>query len=267
MRIALRLGLSVVAASLFVGSALAAETGEALPVKDVSFSFEGPFGTYDRAALQRGFQVYKEVCSACHSMKRVAFRALAEEGGPGFTEAQVKAIAKSYQLPAPPNKNGEIFDANGERLTRPGIPADHFPPPFANENAARMANGGALPPDLSLLAKALEGGPARIYSILTGFGETAPADFKVPDGKFYNPYFSGWNIGMPPPLVDGSVTYSDGTTATVAQEAHDVATFLAWAAEPHMEARKRLGFEVLIFLIALSGLLYLSYRRVWKDLH
>ena len=266
MRIALRLGLSFVAASLFAGSALA-ETGDPAPVKDVSFSFEGPFGTYDRAALQRGFQVYKEVCSACHSLNRVAFHTLSDPGGPGFTDAQVKAIAAGYKIPAEPNKEGQIFDDKGERLTRPGITADYFPPPFANEQAARTANGGALPPDLSLVAKSRVGGPAYIYSLLTGFGQTVPAGFKVPDGKYYNPYFTGWNIGMPPPLVDGSVTFSDGTTATVAQEAHDVATFLMWAAEPKMEQRKRLGFEVLIFLAALSSLLYLSYRRVWKDLH
>jgi ubiquinol-cytochrome c reductase cytochrome b/c1 subunit len=242
-------------------------TGEALDVKDVSFSFQGPFGTYDRAALQRGFQVYKEVCSACHSMKLVAFHSLADEGGPGFTVAQAKAIAAGYKVPAGPNEMGQTTDDNGQPLMRPGRLSDHFPAPFANENAARYANSGALPPDMSLLAKALDGGPARIYSIITGFGTTAPAGFKVADGKYFNPYFPGWNIGMPPPLVDGMVTYSDGTKATVAQEAHDVATFLMWAAEPKMEQRKKLGFEVMIFLLVLSGLLYLSYRRVWKDLH
>lgn len=274
MRIALRLGITLVAAGLFAGPALAADivppgtpTGEALPAKDVSFSFEGPFGTYDRAALQRGFQVYKEVCSACHSMNLVAFHSLADPGGPGFTEAQVKAIAAGYKVPAGPNKEGQTTDENGQPLMRPGLPSDHFPAPFANEEAARTANGGALPPDMSLLAKALEGGPARIYSVVTSFGTTPPPGFKPAEGKFFNPYFPGWNIGMPPPLVDGAVTYSDGTKATVDQEAHDVATFLMWAAEPKMEQRKRLGFEVLIFLTVLSGLLYLSYRRVWKDLH
>jgi len=268
MRIAFRLGLSLVAAALFAGAAVAATaTGEAYSPKDVSFSFEGPFGTYDRAALQRGFQVYKEVCSACHSLNLVAFHALAEPGGPGFTEAQAKAIAAGYKIPAGPNKQGQLFDADGERLTRPGTLADHFLPPFANDEAARTANGGALPPDLSLIVKAREGGPQYVYSILTGFGETPPAGFKVLSGKYFNPYFQAWNISMPPPLVDGSVTYSDGTKATVAQEAHDVVTFLAWAAEPKMDERKRLGFEVLIFLTVLAGLLYLSYRRVWKDAH
>ena len=204
MRFALPLGLSVVALLAVSAPTFAAGT-DARPVKDVAFSFEGPFGTYDRAALQRGFQVYKEVCSACHSLNRVSFHALADEGGPGFTEAQAKAIAASYKIPAEPNDQGQTVDENGERLTRPGILADHFPPPFPNENAARAANGGALPPDLSL--------------------------------------------------------------ATIEQEAHDVTTFLAWAAEPKMEQRKRMGFGVMAFLIVLSGLLFLSYRKVWADAH
>ncbi|MBN9532644.1 MAG: cytochrome c1 [Alphaproteobacteria bacterium] len=266
MRFALPLGLSVVALLAVSAPSFAAGT-DARPVKDVAFSFEGPFGTYDRAALQRGFQVYKEVCSACHSLNRVSFHALADEGGPGFTEAQAKAIAASYKIPAEPNDQGQTVDENGERLTRPGILADHFPPPFPNENAARAANGGALPPDLSLVAKSFHHGPQFIYSILTGFHEKPPAGFKVQDGKYYNPYFPGGNISMPPPLSEDSVTYSDGTKATIEQEAHDVTTFLAWAAEPKMEQRKRMGFGVMAFLIVLSGLLFLSYRKVWADAH
>lgn len=268
MRTALRLGLPLVLALAFAAPALAdTAMGEAISPKDVSFSFEGPFGTYDRAALQRGFQIYKEVCSACHSLDRVSFHALAEEGGPGFTDAQAKAIASSYNIPAEPDSQGRLYDDKGERLTRPGIVADHFPSPFPNDQAARAANNGAVPPDLSVIAKARQGGPQYIYSILTGFGQTPPHGFKVMEGKFYNPYFAGWNISMPPPLADGSVTFSDGTKATVDQEAHDVVTFLTWAGDPKMEQRKRLGFEVLIFLSVLAGLLYLSYRRVWKDLH
>ena len=268
MRTALRFGLSLALAAALSGPVMAETAmGIQAPPKDVSFSFEGPFGTYDRAALQRGFQVYKEVCSACHSLNRVAFHTLSEEGGPGFTEAQVKAIAASYKIPAGPNAQGQTVDANGETLMRPGIAADHFPAPFPNEEAARTANNGALPPDLSVIVKAREGGPQYVYSILTGFGEKVPAGFKVMDGKYFNPYFPGWNISMPPPLVDGSVTYSDGTKSTVAQEAHDVVTFLTWAGEPKMEERKHLGFEVMVFLLTLSGLLYLSYRRVWKDMH
>ena len=243
------------------------DLSEPLHPKAVSFSFEGPLGTYDRAALQRGFQVYKEVCSACHSLNRVAFHALDEEGGPGFSEAQVKAIAASYKIPADPNDKGETTDDKGERLTRPGIAADHFPPPFANEEAARANNGGALPPDLSLIVKAREGGAQYVYSIVTGFGQKPPKGFAVQPGKYFNPYFAGGNISMPPPLADGSVTYADGTTASIDQEAHDVVTFLSWAAEPKMEERKHIGLGAMAFMLVLSGLLFLSYRRVWKDAH
>jgi ubiquinol-cytochrome c reductase cytochrome b/c1 subunit len=248
-------------------AAIAQTVTDARPPKIVAFSFEGPLGTYDRGALQRGFQVYKEVCSACHSLNRVAFHNLADPGGPGFTDAQAKAIAASYKIPAEPNDKGELFDSSGNRLTRPGIVADDFPPPFANEEAARAANGGALPPDLSLIEKARAGGAAYVYSILTGFHEKPPAWFKVLPNKYYDPYFQDWNISMPPPLTDGSVTYSDGTSNKVDQEARDVVTFLAWAAEPSMEERKRLGLGVMAFLIVFSGLLFLSYRRVWRDAH
>jgi ubiquinol-cytochrome c reductase cytochrome b/c1 subunit len=267
MRIVFGASLSLCA---LLGSAAAgsAQTAtDARPPKRVEFSFEGPFGTYDRGALQRGFQVYKEVCSACHSLNRVAFHNLSDPGGPGFTDAQAKAIAASYKIPADPNDKGELFDSSGNRLTRPGIVADHFPPPFANEEAARAANSGALPPDLSLIVKARAGGPAYVYSIITGFHEKPPAWFKVLPNKYYNPYFAGWNISMPPPLADGSVTFSDGTSNKVDQEAHDVVTFLSWAAEPSMEERKRLGLGVMAFLILFSGLLFLSYRRVWRDAH
>jgi cytochrome c1 len=258
------LSLSVVA---FAGTAQAQNSTAALPPKSVSFSFEGPFGTYDRAALQRGFQIYKEVCSACHSLNRIAFHNLDDPGGPGFTEAQSKAIAASDKVPAPPNDKGEIFDSSGNRLMRPATLADYFPPPFTNEEAARAANNGALPPDLSLIVKARAGGPNYVYSILTGFHEQPPAWFKVLPDKYYDPYFEGWNISMPPPLANGSVTYSDGTPSTIEQEAHDVVTFLSWASEPKMEERKHIGLEVMAFLLAFSGLLFLSYRRVWRDAH
>ena len=267
MRIALPL---LVAASVALsGAAFAQDSANSEPLapKAESFSFDGPFGLYDRAALQRGFQVYKEVCAACHSLNRVAFHALADDGGPGFNEAQVKALAASYKIPAEPTDMGELFDSSGERLTRPGIAADHFPPPFANENAARAVNNGAAPPDLSVIVKARPGGAQYIYSILTGFAEKPPAGFKVPQNQYYNPYFVGRNIAMPPPLTEASVTYSDGTKASVEQEALDVVTFLTWAAEPKMEERKRIGFGVMVFLLVLSGLLFLSYRRVWRDAH
>jgi ubiquinol-cytochrome c reductase cytochrome c1 subunit len=257
------LGLSLSA----IGTASAQTATDARPPKHVEFSFEGPLGTYDRGALQRGFQVYKEVCSACHSLNRVAFHNLSDSGGPGFTEAQVKALAASYKIPAEPNDKGELFDASGTRLTRPGIPADHFPPPFANEQAARAANSSALPPDLSLIIKARPNGPDYVYSIVTGFREKPPAWFKVLPNKYYNPYFQDWNISMPSPLANGSVTYADGTSSKLDQEAHDVVTFLSWASEPRMEERKRLGLGVMVFLVAFSGLLFLSYRRVWREEH
>jgi cytochrome c1 len=192
---------------------------------------------------------------------------LAASGGPGFTAAQAKAIAADYKIPAEPNDKGEIFDANGNRLTRPGILADHFPSPFANEEAARAANSGALPPDLSLIVKARAGGPDYVFSILTGFGTKPPKGFKVLDGKYYNPYFAGRNISMPPPLKAGLVTFTDGTKSSVANEARDVVTFLSWTAEPKLEERHRIGFEVMAFLLLLAGLLFLVYRKVWKDQH
>jgi len=266
MKLALPLAAFALSMSL-AGVALAEDTSAPLPPKNVEWSFYGPFGTFDRGALQRGFQVYKEVCSACHSLNRVSFADLAQPGGPGFTEAQAKAIAASYKIIAGPNDKGETTDANGNPLTRAGVLADHFPPPFPNEAAARAAEGGALPPDLSVIVKARDGGPDYVYSIITGFGHKPPAGFKVIDGKYYNPYFPGRNISMPPPLANGSVTFSDGTPATIDNEAKAVVTFLTWASDPHLEDRHQMGFEVIAFLILLSGLLFLSYRAVWKDKH
>ena len=269
MRFALRFTLAVGLTALAV-PALAQETTidtKRLPVKDGHFEFEGPFGTYDRGALQRGYQVYKEVCSACHSAQHLAFHNLTEAGGPEFTEAQARALAAAAKVPAEPNDKGETTDDKGAPLMRSATLADHFPSPYPNENAARANNGSALPPDLSMIVKAREGGPQYVYSILTGFGHPLPAGFKVTDGKYFNPYFEGWNISMPPPLKDGTVTYSDGTKATVDQEAHDVVTFLAWASEPKMEERKRFGFGVITFLLVLAGILFAAYRKIWKDAH
>ncbi len=250
-------------------------SAEALPAKDISFSFEGPFGVFDRGQLQRGYQVYKEICSACHSMRFVRFRNLSEPGGPEFTPAEVKAIAASFQITDGPNKQGDMYQ-------RPGLPSDAFPSPFPNEEAARAAFGGALPPDLSLITKARSGwegtlatlyttkifkgsgGPQYVYSVLTGFQEPPAGTPPGPEGKQYDPYFAAgpW-ISMPPPLSDGQVTYGDGTKATVDQMARDVSAFLAWAAEPKMEARKRMGFEVLIYLAVLTVLLYLTKKAIW----
>ena len=264
------LPLALTALFAMSGSAFAAEDlSQPEAPQGVHWSFEGPFGMYDRAQLQRGFQVYKEVCSSCHSLNRVSFNDLSyENGGTGmFSTAQAKAIAAAYKVPAGPNDKGETTDANGTPLMRPGILADHFPAPFPNEEAARTANGGALPPDQSLLVKARDGGPQYVYSIVVGDGAHAPAGFKVTTGKYYDAYFAGRNIGMPPPLRDDSVTYSDGTKATVDQEAKDVVAFLSWASEPKLEERHQLGFGVMLFMILLSGMLYLSYRKIWKDQH
>jgi ubiquinol-cytochrome c reductase cytochrome c1 subunit len=235
-----------------------------LPEKEVRFSFDGPFGTYDRQQLQRGFQVYKEVCSACHSMKLVAFRDLEEIG---FSKPEVKAIAKQW-----PVEVASINPDTGEAATRKALPSDYIPSPYANETAARAANNNAMPPDMSLLAKAREGGPHYIYSLITGY-QNQPADLlkkfpdaKTPTGLHYNPYFANLNIAMPPPLVsDGQVTYSDGTTATVDQMSKDVSAFLMWAAEPKLENRHRWGITVVIYLLIATGLAYGAYRNIWRD--
>lgn len=244
--------------------------------KPIDFSFEGPFGSFDKAQLQRGYKVYKEVCSTCHSMKFVAFRNLADKGGPGFSEEEVKALAASFKI--------KDFNNQGESVERAGLPSDYFPSPFANDDAAKAANGGAMPPDLSLITKSREGwtgtfnqlvygigGPQYVYSLLTGY-ETAPADLArdMPAGKSYNPYFAGGPyIGMPlaGTLSDGSVTFDDGAPNKVDDMARDVAAFLAWTAEPKMEERKQTGLSVLIYMLILAGLLYAVKKKVWAKLH
>jgi ubiquinol-cytochrome c reductase cytochrome c1 subunit len=236
------------------GPAQAAEGTDAPP--EQHWSFNGIFGTYDRAALQRGFQVYEGVCHACHGAQYLAFRNL---GDIGLSEDAVKAIAANYQVTDGPNDSGDMFE-------RPGRPSDRIPSPFPNEQAARASNGGAYPPDLSLLAKAREHGPDYIYAVLTGY-EEPPADITVPDGMNYNRYFPGHMIAMPPPLSEGAVTYEDGTEATVPQMSADVTQFLMWLAEPKMEERKQTGVKVALFLIVLTGLLYAYKRKVWADVH
>ncbi|WP_454884073.1 cytochrome c1 [Sphingomonas oryzagri] len=233
-----------------------------LPPRGIHYSFEGPLGKYDDRQLQRGFQVYKEVCSACHSMRLVAFRDLEEIG---FSKPEVKAIAKNWQVETP-----SINPDTGEPATRKSLPSDFIPPVYANETAARAANNNALPPDMSLLAKAREGGPAYIASLVTGYEDVPPAlkkefpDFTVPPGLHFNPYFANLNIAMPPPLVsDGQVTYSDGTPATKAQMATDVSAFLMWAAEPKLENRHRTGLAVLAYLVIATLLAFGAYRSVW----
>lgn len=221
------------------------------------WSFYGVFGTYDRASAQRGFQVYKEVCSACHPLKHLYFRDLADLG---YSEDEVKALAASYQVTnEQPNDQGEIFQ-------RPGRPSDPIPGPFPNDQAARAANNGALPPDLSMIVKAREGGPDYVYALLNGYKEP-PAGFSLLSGMSYNEYFPGHQIAMPPPLNDGAVTFSDGTPATVPQMSHDVVTFLTWAAEPNLEPRHRTGFKVLLFLIIAAGVFYAAKRKIWAAAH
>ena len=242
-----------IASISLVPDANAAEEGAALP--SVDWSFSGPFGTFDRAQLQRGYKVYKEVCANCHSMRLLAFRNLGQRGGPEFSEPAVEVLAAEATVTDGPNDDGDMFE-------RPGKPADRFPSPFANEQAARASNGGAYPPDLSVIAKARAGGPNYLHALLTGY-EEPPAGFELREGMQYNAFFPGHQIGMPPPLSEGAVEYTDETPATVDQYAKDVAAFLMWAAEPSLEARHETGFKVIIFLLVLSGLMYLTKKKVW----
>ncbi|HEX2112870.1 MAG TPA: cytochrome c1 [Alphaproteobacteria bacterium] len=257
-----KLAFAAFAAFVVLAPAQAAEEGPSIPQQ--KWSFEGILGTYDRAALQRGFQVYKEVCASCHSMDLVRYRDLGPpgiggNGGLGFSADEVKALAAEVEVTDGPNDAGEMFQ-------RPGRPADKFKAPFANANAARAANNGALPPDLSLIAKARVGGPDYVYALLTGYSDP-PAGVTMMEGMAYNKFFPGHQIAMPPPLNADQVNYADGTKATVEQMAHDITSFLAWAAEPELEARKRLGVKVILFLIILSGLLYITKRKIWADVH
>jgi ubiquinol-cytochrome c reductase cytochrome c1 subunit len=242
------------AVSLLTVSGAFASSGHHL--KEVSWPFDGIFGTFDRQAAQRGYQVYKEVCASCHSMSLKSFRNLQEIG---FSEAEVKSIAASYTVKDGPNDAGEMFD-------RPGRPSDHFVSPFPNEKAARAANNGAYPPDQSLLIKARHDGANYVYSLLTGYDEAKPADLQLGAGMSYNPYFPGMQIGMSKPLQDGQITYADGTKATVDQMSRDVVVFLQWAAEPEMEHRKQMGIKVLLFLFVMTGLLYVAKKRIWSQI-
>ena len=233
--------------------------GEAKHPHAIDWSFAGPFGTYDRNALRRGFQVYKEVCASCHGMKQISFRNLSQPGGPEFSEAEVKAIAAEYEVTDGPDDYGDMYE-------RPALPKDRFVEPYPNVNAARAANGGAYPPDLSLITKARSGGPDYIHALLSGYKE-APEGEEMRPGLYYNPYMAGGKIAMPAPLLEELVEYGDGTPATVQQMSLDVTQFLNWAAEPELEQRKRTGFMVLIYLTIFAGLLYFSMRKIWADQH
>ena len=271
---------AVLGLASFAAAPAMAETTQA-PLKDVHWSFEGPFGRFDQEQLQRGYKVYHDVCSACHSMDLMSYRNLGQKGGPFYDpkyknpndNPYVKTIVKDYKVP-------DIDTDTGDAIKRPATTADAFVKPFPNEYAARASNGGALPPDQSLIIKAREDGPRYVYSILTGY-KAPPAGMTVPTGKYYNPYMPGdmtsaWHgtgpvpeggfISMPLQLTKDRVTFDDGVAATPEQEAADVVAFLTWAAEPHADERKTLGLQVMIFLLIFTGLLYASYRTIWKDI-
>ena len=220
------------------------------------WSFKGLFGKFDRASLQRGYQVYTEVCASCHSMKYLSYRNLAEKGGPEFSEEEAKNFASQFEVIDGPNSDGEMF-------TRAAKLSDKFAKPYNNDQEAKNANGGAYPPDMSVLVKARKGGADYIYSVLLGY-EDPPADIKLDEGVYYNKYMYGNKIKMASPLSDGIVEYSDGTKATQKQMAKDVVTFLMWSAEPHLESRHRVGFKVIIYLLVLTILVYFSMKRIWS---
>ena len=253
-------GIAAFAAIVGASAVLAEEAEVKLPKRD--WGFEGPFGTYDRAAAQRGFQVYKEVCSACHSLDMLYYRNLMDLG---LTEAQVKGIAAEVQVP-------DIGD-DGSPIERPARPSDHFKKPFANELAAAAANNGKAPPDLSVIIKAREGHANYVLGILTGYvpldkvSDAQKKEFSIGPDDNFNTFYPGHRIAMPPPLADGKVTYADGTKNTLEQQASDVVEFLAWASEPHLEDRNRTGVRVILFLLVMSGFLYALKRAVWADKH
>ena len=241
---------------LFCVSSVNVISAEKVEYLKTDWTFKGLFGKFDRASLQRGYQVYTEVCAACHSMKYLSYRNLSEKGGPEFSVAQAKAIAASFEVTDGPNADGEMFQ-------RPGKLSDKFVMPYENVKAAEAANGGAYPPDMSVLVKARVGGVDYIYSLLQGY-EKAPSGMILDDGVHYNKYMYGNKIKMSAPLSDGIVEYSDGTNATVEQMSKDVTTFLMWAAEPSLEARHRMGFKAIVYLIILTILVYFSMKRIWS---
>ena len=248
-----RLGVMVLVG---VVSSSAWGAGGDVTLKTRDWSFSGPFGTFDKAALQRGFQVYNEVCAGCHSMKLIAFRNFADLG---YNETEIKALAAQYEVQDGPNDDGEMF-------MRPAIPADRMPSPYANDNAARAGNNGALPPDLSLIAKARPNGPNYLYSLLSSY-ENAPNDKEVPDGMYYNAAYPGHLIAMPQPLYGDDVEYSDGAATSIEALSADLTQFLMWAAEPKMEVRKRTGVAAVFFLCIFVIFSYLAKRRIWADVH
>jgi len=241
---------------LFCVSSVNVISAEKVEYLKTDWTFKGLFGKFDRASLQRGYQVYTEVCAACHSMKYLSYRNLSEKGGPEFSVAQAKAIAASFEVTDGPNTDGEMFQ-------RPGKLSDKFVMPYENVKAAEAANGGAYPPDMSVLVKARGGGVDYIYSLLQGY-EEAPSGMILDDGVHYNKYMYGNKIKMSAPLSDGIIEYSDGTNPSVEQMSKDVTTFLMWAAEPSLEARHQMGFKAIVYLIILTILVYFSMKRIWS---
>ena len=241
---------------VFLATPLSSYAAEKVEYLKTDWSFKGLFGKFDRGALQRGYQVYTEVCASCHSMKYLSYRNLSEKGGPEFTEQQAKAIAASFDVTDGPNSDGEMF-------TRPGKLSDKFVMPYENVKAAQAANGGAYPPDMSVLVKARGGGVDYIYSLLQGY-EDPPVGITLDEGVHYNKYMYGNKIKMSNPLSDGLIEYSDGTNATVEQMSKDVTTFLMWTAEPHLETRHQMGFKAIVYLIILTILVYFSMKRIWS---
>ena len=255
-RVIERAALAAALGAAVLASPASAQEAHGPPaIPDTGFSFEGPFGTFDRASAQRGAQIYTQVCANCHSLRLLSYRHLSQIG---LSEQQVQGIAGSVQVNAAPNDEGIVTQ-------RPGRPSDRFKSPFANEAAARAANGGAYPPDLSVMVKAREGGADYIHALLIGY-EDAPQGVTVPQGMYYNKYYNGHMIAMPPPLQDGQQTFADGTQATVDSMSRDVSTFLAWASEPELEQRHAMGVRWVLFLSVLGGLVYAVKRRVWADL-
>ena len=239
-----------------LGISFSANSAEKVDLMTTDWTFKGLFGKFDRASLQRGYQVYTEVCAACHSMKYLSYRNLMEEGGPEFSEAQAKAIAAQFEITDGPNSEGEMFQ-------RPAKLSDKFVMPYPNAKAAQAANGGAYPPDMSVLAKARKGGVDYLYSLLLGY-EDPPIGVSLDEGVHYNKFMYGNKIKMPKPLEDDLIEYSDGTPATEEQMAKDVVTFLMWSAEPHLEARHKMGFKAIIYLTILTILVYFSMRKIWS---
>lgn len=240
----------------FVGGQSAQAAGDTVPLPQQEWGFSGPFGTYDKGALQRGFKVYREVCSACHSMRLVSYRNLEALG---YKEGQIKNIAAEYTYMDGPDEEGEMFE-------RPGLPKDRLKAPYPNKKAAAAANNGAYPPDLSLITKARMDGSNYVHALLTGYVEPEHG-FEVPKGKHYNKYMPGHVIAMAAPLSDDLVAYEDGTATTMDQYSRDVTEFLTWAADPYMEERKRTGVKVILFLLAFAGVMYAYKKRVWADVH